>query len=253
MLPGDFVTTLSAGCGVGTTALAVLNAEGIVTPRAEVAIFADTWLEWPETYHYISQHLRPYLERAGIRFVSVCAGNLYEDLAKVDCIPFVYGGCRECTQEYKLRPIYKWLRYEYPVGRDQVSVIQQIAFTADESDRVWSGKPFAPWAAAVYPMVDLGITRYEAMGIIHRAGLPIPPKSRCWLCPFQNRDAWRLLSGRHPALYDLACDLEESCVGRRARVGKSPIYLTNAGRPLRDLFGGKQGVFVMPGGVAWSL
>jgi hypothetical protein len=46
--------------------------------------------------------------------------------------------------------------------------------------------------------------------IIEQAGLPIPPKSSCFFCPFGSLDRWRWLYETHPDLYEKAMALEEN-------------------------------------------
>ncbi len=61
----------------------------------------------------------------------------------------------------------------------------------------------------IRPLVDWGITRADCVRIIESAGLPVPPKSGCWLCPFQGRVQWRLLRLQYPGLFEQALMLEK--------------------------------------------
>jgi len=55
---------LSFGGGVQTTALTILICQGKV--KADMAIFADTGCERPETYWYIDTWMKPMLSAANI-------------------------------------------------------------------------------------------------------------------------------------------------------------------------------------------
>jgi hypothetical protein len=56
--------------------------------------------------------------------------------------------------------------------------------------------------------VDAGIDREGCIRIIERAGLSVPQKSGCFVCPFQRPSQWRELWQRHPDLYARAERLE---------------------------------------------
>lgn len=84
----------------------------------------------------------------------------------------------------------------------------------------------------VYPLLDLRLSRVDCMRIITAAGLPVPPKSSCWFCPFHRPDTWAQMRRDRPALFDRAADLEELLNVRRAELGKDPVWLTRFNRPL---------------------
>jgi len=81
---GVFVTESrrvgSFGAGVQTTALAILNARGLVEGPALEWVFADTGGEHPETYEYLERWFRPWAEANGVelRVVSSRHGTLYD-------------------------------------------------------------------------------------------------------------------------------------------------------------------------------
>jgi hypothetical protein len=66
----------------------------------------------------------------------------------------------------------------------------------------------------IRPLVERGIDRRQCTQIILEAGLPVPRKSGCWLCPFQKLSQWRELYIRHPDLFERAARLEEASTAR---------------------------------------
>ncbi len=194
----ELTPVLSFGGGVNSVALAILLAK---RGWQGTLVFADTGAEWPETYEYLDSFL-PWLARRGLKFVVVGAeyrSNRYkvslpEAIEKYKMIPLARA--RWCTTEYKIRPIQRWCR---STGVDFSQMMLGIA--ADESHR----QP-----DKIRPLVDWGITRDDCARVIVEAGLPVPPKSGCWCCPFQRRSQWRFLYERYPELFQRAMALEKT-------------------------------------------
>lgn len=92
----------------------------------------------------------------------------------------------------------------------------------------------------VYPLVGIGeetglrMSRLDCERVIRDAGLPVPPKSSCYFCPFHKPDAWADLRRQEPALFERAADLEALLNRRRNMLGKDNVWLTRFAMPLRD-------------------
>lgn len=227
------ITVLSLGAGVQSSALAVLAAMGKISPRPEAALFADTFCEWPETYEFLAMYLRPWLEEHGLPVFTVSAGDMYEFFYSRALLPLAFGKKnegrrRQCTRQFKIAPMKKWLREN---GAQRAFVL--LGITVEEGRRARPSPD--KWITNVYPLVEMRWTRLDCARLLHDVGLPIPPRSRCWLCPFQPPDAWQRLFTTHPDLFERAVALEERAVARRIALGKKPLYLTGRGKPLRDV------------------
>ena len=59
-------TVLSMGAGVQTTAMLIKYYE-----RLDHVIFADTGDEYPETYFYVKQYLKPFCEEKNLDWITV--------------------------------------------------------------------------------------------------------------------------------------------------------------------------------------
>jgi len=108
------------GAGVQSTALMMLAAEGRI-PSFDFAIFADTGWEPKEVYAHLERVIREIAEPAGIPVIKVSNGDLRLDSLSEDyttVLPLFLrnpdGGTgllsRQCTQNYKLLPIYRYVR-----------------------------------------------------------------------------------------------------------------------------------------------
>src|SRR5262249_51340548 len=70
-----------------------------------------------------------------------------------------------------------------------------------------------------FPLLEVGWNRDDCISAIRHAGLPIPPKSGCWCCPYTSGAGWVLLHDRHPDLFREAERLE-----RRSRMKSLKLH-----------------------------
>lgn len=189
---------LSYGGGVNSVALMILlMRDGM--PLDEV-IFADTGGEVPETYAYI-EVTREYLRPHGVPFTVVAkkGANLYETAWRRRVLPSTIW--RWSTRDYKVNPIHRHYR---SIG---AHINQYLAIAWDEIERMKDSR--VDFVTNLYPLIDRHITRADCVALIQEAGLPTPPKSSCYFCPFGSLDRWRWLYETHPDLYAKAMALEE--------------------------------------------
>jgi len=190
---------LNYGAGVNSTALLVLVAQGKL--EADLAIFADTGAEHPETYQYIEEVAKPLCEKIGLPFVTVRnKETLYERFWRLKTIPL--RRFRSCTAQHKIRPIGRYLKEHYP----NTDIVRIIGIDYGEKRRI---KQY-PNEKREDPLAKLKMSRRACKELIKNFGLPIPIKSGCYLCPFQNLKAWKALYRKHPDLYLKAEELEKN-------------------------------------------
>lgn len=153
-----------------------------------------------------------------------------------DLIPFMVGprgrGKRSCTAEWKTRRIGAELRRRGATAEDPAEVV--LGISTDEWTRANTARA-AAWERIVYPLLDLRLSRLDCMNIIREAGLPVPPKSACWFCPFRSPRAWSEMRRDRPDLFARAVALEESKSGRAQEKGRRPLTLLRSYRPLRTV------------------
>jgi hypothetical protein len=136
---------------------------------------------------------------------------------------------RSCTKHWKILPIREWLLTHGAAADDPAIIL--IGISTDEFQRA-TNKPRHPAERAEYPLLSLGLSRNDCVRIITDAGLPVPPKSACWFCPFHNERAWseRRVAARD--LYERAVELEEHLNLQRRRRSLSPVQFLSS-KPLR--------------------
>ena len=184
------------------------------------AIFADTGCEWPETYEHIAR-----LKEAGWPITTVRGSeggieNIYDYGLRYRILPSVWN--RWCTTKFKTKPIYAYT---------ETPAVMYLGIDAGEEHRA---KPSRQKGIEYgFPLIEWGIGRQGCIEIIKKTGMAVPPKSGCWLCPFQRTGQVRLLRDVHPELYCKVKILEDLCVQRRAEKGKPPFYLYD--RPLDEI------------------
>ena len=190
---------VSYGGGVNSTAMIVfLVKKGL--PLDHV-VFSDTGDEMPETYAYLKV-MAGYLKRRGIPFEIVGAKNgrsLSERCLKRRVIPSQVW--RWCTRDMKVTPIHAFYR------RLHSHVYQYMGIDYGEVRRMKPAR--VDYVTNLYPLIDHGLDRDQCVGLIRGARLPVPVKSGCYMCPFNNAERWAEIHERHPDLYRHAMRIEE--------------------------------------------
>lgn len=114
-----------------------------------------------------------------------------------------------------------------------------IGISVDEIQRANTRKA-ERYERVVYPLVGIGIetglrlNRSDCQRIIRDAGLPVPPKSSCFFCPFHRPGVWQDMARNEPDLFERSAQLEDTLNARRRMLGKDEVFLTRFGKPLRE-------------------
>lgn len=219
------IRVLSLGAGVQSSAVLLMSCKGIL-PKIDHAIFADTQWEPKEVYTHL-EWLKAEAAKYGIPVHTVTAGDLRADAIefrsnrvsadgkRYASIPvFVKNKDgsqgivrRQCTKEYKIEPIEKFMRREIlglkPRQRAPQEVVMEHWFgiSADEVYRMTTSRD--KWKVNHYPLVkdltikkphllfEQGYTRSDCVAWLqqnypHRH----VPRSACIGCPFHSDDEW---------------------------------------------------------------
>ena len=187
---------LSFGGGVNSMALAILLHQGKVEGVTDwAAIFADTGNEKDATYEYVKNWAIPWFKEVGVPFVTVSPPEtVLERWQRLN----VTGSrtLRTCTAHAKIRPINRFLKN----GNEGIQI---VGIDAGEAHR-------ARAADKRYPLVELDIDRDGCAEIIAGAGLPVPEKSGCWMCPFMRVGEVLALAKNEPEKFEIIAALEEA-------------------------------------------
>ena len=254
------LTTISYGGGVQSTAMLVLAAEGRLGYDVDAALFANVGddSEHPASLEYVRNIAQPYAAKHGIPcheirrtrkdgtpFLSLWSTMVEHDnpLITRETIP-VRGEngaplSRVCTESWKIRVVHKWQK-QHGATKDDPAVTL-IGISTDEATRANKNSTLKEQRIE-YPLLELGLDRSRCARIIKDAGLPVPPKSSCYFCPFHRSSVWADMRRDEPDLFEKSAQLEELLNSRRDAVGKKRVYLTRFGVPLREAIGVAQDV-----------
>ena len=243
---------LSLGAGVQSTTISLLIAEDRL-PRIDAAIFADTQSEPADVYRHLDRLEREVLAPAGIPVHHVTEGCLTDDALDPEhrfaSMPLYVknqdGGDgmmrRQCTAEYKLKPIKKQVRallgYPHPTPvPGGVFAEMLIGFSLDEVGRVRDSD--VRYMRNAFPLLDLDWRRSDCERYLAAHGFADTPKSACWACPFHGNRQWRELRDNHPGDWAKAVEFDQAirAGGARATAEGKPLlgeaYLHRSRLPL---------------------
>lgn len=237
----------SFGGGWQSTAALVLAARGDLdfTTFAFANVGDDS--EHPDTLTYIRDHAIPFAATHGLALhvlhrvtrdgtAETLYGRLTREGSRSVPIPVRMSngapGNRNCTADFKIKVIGNWVKAR-GATRDNPATVG-VGISVDEIHRA-NARRAEPHEHIVYPLLDLRLRRSDCPAIIRSAGLPIPPKSSCWFCPFHRIEAWAEMRRTRPDLFERACQLEDLLNRRRETLGKDHVYLTRYGTPLHKV------------------
>ena len=226
---GKMKSYLSFGGGVNSVAMLLMLHE---QKQDFEAVFVNHGTDWPETYEYLEM-LQGWLEKKGLPKITVLKpmvtgfDNLYDYCWHYKMVPsFMF---RWCTEKFKIRAIYAYC---------QPPAFQLIGIDAGESHRakISINKGFENR----FPLIENGIDRNGCVEIIRKAGLPVPMKSGCFVCPHQRAEQWKQLRTIHSDLFCKAEQLEQRSRKHRESIGKKALTLTRSGNTLSAIINEKQ-------------
>jgi hypothetical protein len=237
----------SFGGGVQSTAALVLAAQGRIDYRTFLFCNVGQDSENPDTLAYVQQVALPFAHRQGLNLIELrkvrrdgSPDSVYQTITRAGSrsigIPVHLAngapGRRACTLDFKIRVVDRWLKREWQAHR--VGVLVGLGISLDEFTRMRTNTDphTLAWKTLDYPLIDLRLDRMACMRLIEQAGLPVPPRSSCWFCPYHSQRAWQQLRDKQPILFAQAVALEQLINERQARLGKGQVYLSRKCKPL---------------------
>ena len=221
------LTVLSLGGGVQSSVMALMAGEGTFDRIPDCAIFADTHWEPPSIY----EHLEWLRDRLSFPLYTVDNGrDLREDVkaltnhsdspSYVDIPLYLKGrdgegdgiGRRQCTTNYKVRPIHRRIRELLglrPRQRVPAGTIVEVwlGISTDEAIRMKDSRD--RWMTNRYPLIEAGMSRTDCAGWwAARYDRPLE-RSACVACPFQSRQRWVETKHRWPELFAEAVGIDD--------------------------------------------
>jgi 3'-phosphoadenosine 5'-phosphosulfate sulfotransferase (PAPS reductase)/FAD synthetase len=238
---------LSLGAGVQSSALLIASAEGLL-PKIDAAVFADTGWEPQAVYDQLDRLDREIAGPAGIPIHRVGVGNIRADALNPDhrfaSMPMYVRnqdgtdgmGRRQCTSEYKLRPVRETTRTllgATPKANGRPGRVpgnrwaeQWVGFSTDEADRA-ERRQDVGYSRSRYPLLELGWDRAKCLRYLARHGFGETVKSSCIGCPYRTSKSWRNMRDTRPEEFADAVAFDAAMRHGSARAN-------TAGQPLRE-------------------
>lgn len=246
------VRVYSFGGGVQSTAVLVMQALGMLDKPFDVFVFSNVGddSENPGTIEYIKKYAKPFANKHGIPLVVTHKTTFGK---KETLYQFIYRtkrsvpipaymstgapGTRSCTNEFKIKAVDRWIRRQ---GCSHATV--GLGISLDEFTRArkehWqdryseSSDKYGFLKRLYHPLIHQRVDRGNCRAIIQNAGLPVPPKSSCWFCPFQRPSEWIEMKREQPELFSRAIDLDIHINEKRNSLGRDRVYLHRYLTPL---------------------
>jgi hypothetical protein len=204
------IRIISLGAGVQSSTMALMAAEGLIGPMPDCAIFADTGAEPKAVY----EHLAYLADRLPFPIHMVSQGDLRAEVmgeaehTKYASIPFFIRKTngeqamarRQCTYQYKLRPIARKIRdllgyrprQRIPAGSAEV----WVGISTDEIQRMKDARDL--WQKNRWPLIEQNMSRTNCLEWIAKKDFATPPKSACTFCPYRDNAGWRHMRDTDP-------------------------------------------------------
>jgi len=237
---------ISLGAGVQSSTMALMAAEGELTPMPDCAIFADTGAEPQHVYDFLDyvESLVPFpvyrvMEGEGLE-VSTIKSIKGSRFAGPPFFTESKGGGgmlrRQCTREYKIAPIERKVRELVGLkkgqrGPKEVVVQQWIGISMDESVRMKINP--TKWINNRWPLIEKDMYRYDCINWMREHGYREPSKSACYFCPYHDNATWQNMLDHDPDSWERAVKMDE-LIRNGVRGTTEKLYLHRSMQPLTE-------------------
>jgi len=250
------ITYLSLGAGVQSSCLFYMACIGDpIMPKIDFAVFSDTGDE-PQ---YVYKQLE-YLQNLGKKYnipVFIVSKNdkpMSYDIFNpgVNRFASVPGFTknpdgsigmlrRQCTGEYKIQPIVKFLKRHMGFKKGMrimnkgipiVRVLSIQGISLDEIQRM--KEPLDKWQDVGYPLVHARMNRQACHKWIDNSEFQQVEKSACVYCPFHGNNEWKAVKECKED-WELALRVDEAIRDSSKKGASNPIYLHRSCKPLKDI------------------
>ena len=238
---------LSLGAGVQSSTMALMAAEGELTPMPDCAIFADTGAEPKHVYDFLDyvESLVPFpvhrvMEGEGLE-LSVLGAT---DGGRCATPPFFTLRAdgergilqRQCTTDYKIKPIQKKVRELMGLrkgqrGPKETAVQMWIGISMDESVRMKPNQ--TKWIENIWPLIDIEMYRYDCINWMREHGYREPSKSACYFCPYHDNATWQSMKENDTDSWFRALVMDSAIRSGLSGVD-SDVYLHRSMQPLTE-------------------
>lgn len=208
------ITVTAYGGGTNSTALLIECVKRCLP--IDLILFADTGAEKPHTYAYVKMFSKWLIDNGYPEIITVYpTKTIIDDCQKRKTLPSIAFGYRTCSDRFKIAPQRKYINNWEPAKKafkQGNKVLQLVGYDADEPQRAdkplpeKDAKKYINW----YPLVDWDMGRDECVNTIIEAGLCLPGKSACYLCPNSQPSEIRQNAANYPEQLNIALDIERN-------------------------------------------
>lgn len=162
--------------------------------------------------------------------------SLHGECLRKSVLPSLAYGGHSCSLKWKVDPQWAWCKQHYgwaqarrrkgeterPGGRwaHGPYITKLLGYDAGPADARRVKNAVGKWPPGhryLYPLVEWGWDRARCEAEIAAAGLPVPVKSACFMCPASKRHEIDWLARFHPELVDVAIEMERRATIRGLR------------------------------------
>ena len=248
------INIISIGAGVQSSALALMAEKNFISPKPDLAIFADTQAE-PQ---FVYDQLEYLKKNISYELKIVTAGSLTDKTLQErkrvkdgkyympNEIPLfgisksgkIHGALgRQCTNDFKIQPIVKFLRNYYNIKRGEKEKIinQWLGISYDEILRMKPSR--IKWINNVFPLIDKKLKRIDCLKWLKDNNFLIPKRSACYYCPFHSDSEWRDLKMNAPLDFDKAVKFDKKIREKFLKYDKKnmEVFLHRSCKPLDQI------------------
>lgn len=220
-------------CGLGANSVALLIGLHARGEPVDLILFADTGSEKRETYAYLPV-LNEWLSSVGYPEVTVIkrasprAGDtsLHGECLRKSVLPSLAYGGHSCSLKWKVDPQWAFCKKHFGWSsklkewRHGPFIVKHIGYDAGPADARRIKRAVGKWPPGhryLYRLVDWGWDRERCEDEIRDAGLPVPMKSACFMCPASKKHEVDWLAENHPDLANTSIEMENRAHKRGLR------------------------------------
>ena len=252
---------LSCGAGMQSTALALMSCENKLkgnvhplVPIYDAVIFCDLGFE-PEWVLKQAKFIEKACKAVGIPYYTIPTG-LYEDYlekfgnSRVASIPFWSVSDtgkkarmrRNCTIDYKIEKINRFVRYELLGYRyrehirkcDIAAHEMHIGFSAEEKKRAFES--YNKMFVNKYPLIEMGLTRSDNYKYILEVWGLETKASACTFCPFHQNYFYKYIKEHYPKDYKAVVEFDEMLEEKQPQTKiRDRIFISKSRKRIADL------------------
>ncbi|WP_252013251.1 hypothetical protein [Vibrio sp. SCSIO 43140] len=233
------INVFSSGGGTQSNAMIVLISQGVL-PKPDLVVMSDTEREMTDVFTYQKEHIEPLCRRIGLEYLIVQKSDYTNhditDFKGNNVLPPVFtewngrdtnGLCGKqpgyCSDKWKKEVVRRVCNERFPKSQFDM----WLGITTDEIRRVKA--TIGKWQNR-YPLIELRLSRADAIRVVEKAGLPTPPRSACWMCPNRHDLEWADMKQNAPNDFSKAVLFE-----RELQKDYPHLWLHKSGKPIDEV------------------